>query len=140
MYMKNTTEKQYALFCSGNLKAALDADCIKEILEKIEVSEIPFAPVFVKGITGYNGVIIPVFDLSGSYSRLPGFQSLRNITAVISTTKGTAAILFDNFNGIGTGIDIKNTPDSSFLHELIINNVNYSFVDPEILVSTGFFK
>ncbi|MBN2754381.1 MAG: chemotaxis protein CheW [Candidatus Goldbacteria bacterium] len=138
--MKNTTKKQYALFCSGNIKAALDAGCIKEILEKIEVSEILFAPVSVKGITGYNGAIIPVFDLSGSYSRFPGRESSGSITAVITTTKGTAAILFDSFNGMGTGDDIKNTQSSPFLQEVIINDLNYSFVDPEMLVSTGFFK
>jgi chemotaxis-related protein WspB len=53
----------YVLFSIGNDRYALDTSHIVEVVPRVELWQIPKAPVYVAGVFRYRGRLVPVLDL-----------------------------------------------------------------------------
>lgn len=53
----------YVLFSIGNDRFALDTSHIVEVVPRVELWQIPKAPLYVAGLFRYRGRLVPVLDL-----------------------------------------------------------------------------
>lgn len=53
----------YVLFSIGNDRYALDTSHIVEVVPRVELWQIPKAPLYVAGLFRYRGRLVPVLDL-----------------------------------------------------------------------------
>jgi purine-binding chemotaxis protein CheW len=57
--------RQLLIFRSKNEEYGLDVANVKEITEAPQISNIPEAPRWIRGVTNFRGQILPVVDLAG---------------------------------------------------------------------------
>ena len=53
----------YVLFSVGNDRYALDTSHVVEVVPRVELWQIPKAPLYVAGLFRYRGRLVPVLDL-----------------------------------------------------------------------------
>lgn len=62
--MTSTTERQVVAFRLGNETYAMDISYIQEIIRMREITFVPRAPHYMRGVINLRGRIVPVMDLS----------------------------------------------------------------------------
>ncbi len=60
--MGSTDEKQYVAFELAHEEYAVDILSVREIIRRTDITRVPKAPPFVKGVINLRGTIIPVID------------------------------------------------------------------------------
>ncbi|MCP4685525.1 MAG: chemotaxis protein CheW, partial [bacterium] len=58
-----TETKQYLAYNLGEEIFAVDVLKVREVLESQEITKVPRAPEFMKGIINVRGVVVPVIDM-----------------------------------------------------------------------------
>ena len=61
-------EEKYVVFQLGKEEFALSVECVHSIEKLGEVTEVPNAPEYMKGITNLRGKILPIVDLKSLLS------------------------------------------------------------------------
>jgi purine-binding chemotaxis protein CheW len=61
-------EKQIVVFELGKEQFGLDIACVEGIVKMQEITPIPYAPVYLKGITSLRGSVLPVIDLATRFN------------------------------------------------------------------------
>ncbi len=59
----DATEQQYATFYVGNLLLGIDISQVQEINRQLDVTDVPQAPKFVRGVINLRGEVTTVIDL-----------------------------------------------------------------------------
>ncbi len=68
---------------------------IKEIIKPREVTEVPHAPAFVKGIISLRGIIIPILDMRSRLGFPPAQDSTRERFVIVKKGEGFCGLLVD---------------------------------------------
>lgn len=95
------TSKDFMIFLIGNQEYAIDLLSIQEILEyQNTIIHAVHAPIFIKGVTCVNGVIIPILDLKNFLYPSASGTEMPNVILVIKLTKFTLGIVVDSVPNI----------------------------------------
>jgi len=97
-------EGKYLSFFLGNEEFGVRVDQVKEIIQMMEVTSIPNASAYIKGVINLRGKVIPVVDLGlklGMTIRENGHQSCIIITEMPGN-KGLAGIIADSVSDISS--------------------------------------
>jgi len=106
-------EGKYLNFMLANEEFGLRVDKIKEIIQLMEITAVPNAPDFVKGVINLRGKVIPVVNL-GLKLGLPHLENDHQTCIIITEmpgNKGLAGIIADSVSDISyiNGEDIDDT-------------------------------
>jgi purine-binding chemotaxis protein CheW len=91
-------EGKYLNFFLGNEEFGVRVDQVKEIIQIMEITSIPNASAYIKGVINLRGKVIPVVDLGlklGIQNRENGHQTCIIITEMPGK-KGLAGIIADS--------------------------------------------
>jgi len=104
-------EGKYLNFMLANKEFGLRVDKIREIIQMMDITAVPNAPAFVKGVINLRGKVIPVVNL-GLKLGLPNIENDHQSCIIITEmpgNKGLAGIIADSVSDIsyinGTEID-----------------------------------
>lgn len=61
-------EEKYVVFQLGKEEFALSVECVNSIEKLGEITEVPNAPEYMKGVTNLRGKILPIVDLKSLLS------------------------------------------------------------------------
>ncbi|NOY43768.1 MAG: chemotaxis protein CheW [Planctomycetes bacterium] len=82
-----TTEQQYATFYVGNMLLGIDIRQVQEINRQLNVTIVPHAPNYVRGVINLRGDVASVINLS-TILGLPEIEITRESRNVIVHSKG----------------------------------------------------
>ncbi len=68
----------------------VDIGSVREITKVADISPIPEAPLFVKGLTNLRGQITPVIDLAKQFGLAPQEELPESARIVVTEVKGQA--------------------------------------------------
>lgn len=68
---KTTEVNSYLSFRLGNEEFALHVNKVLNILEMMRITEVPKAPVFMKGVINLRGMVLPVIDTRVKFGMTP---------------------------------------------------------------------
>jgi purine-binding chemotaxis protein CheW len=99
---EDTTLQRSALlvFRVGAYWYAVGVDSIREILQDLEVAEIPCAPEFVRGVVSIRGEIVSVTDAAALMSAGRTNGGASEAAIVLNNGECTTALLVDEVGGI----------------------------------------
>ncbi|WP_432698338.1 chemotaxis protein CheW [Marinobacterium sp. YM272] len=75
---------QFLTFMSGQELFAVEIICVKEIIEVTQMTHVPKAPVFIRGVINLRGGVVPVIDLGAKLSGQPSELSKRSCVVLVS--------------------------------------------------------
>lgn len=115
-------EKQYlTIRCAGE-RLAIDILAIQEIIEIPHMTQVPKAPVFIRGVINLRGRVVPVVDLCALLTRQRGQIGERSalvlVEVIASSQAQTLGILVDEVDEI-LDIDPKNMQPAPRLGDAI---------------------
>ena len=88
------------LFNLDDLKYAFQLSAVERVVSSVEITPLPKAPDIVLGIVNYQGLIIPVIDISKRF-RLPTKElSLEAQFVIAKTSKRLIVIVVDSVSGV----------------------------------------
>jgi purine-binding chemotaxis protein CheW len=70
-------------FLVGDVAYAVRIEAVREIVNPLDVVELPRAPVAVKGVASFRGDVVPVVDLRVRFALAPSNSSRKNKWIVI---------------------------------------------------------
>ncbi|MRS02709.1 chemotaxis protein CheW [bacterium] len=59
----NPVERQFVVFALGREQFGFEITAVEGIVKMQEITHVPYAPVYVEGVTSLRGSVIPVIDL-----------------------------------------------------------------------------
>ena len=62
-YMTEVKESLFLVFTVGERRFALSAKAVERVVAAVEVTIMPDAPTFFRGVINYGGALVPVIDL-----------------------------------------------------------------------------
>ena len=83
---KQDAQSQYLTFMLGEEMFALGIAGIREILEYGQVTAVPMAPPFVRGVLNLRGSVLPIIDLAIRFGRSSREQTKRTCVVVVEVT------------------------------------------------------
>ena len=123
---RHDPSKNLVGFLVGDVSYAVRIEAVREIVNPLEIVELPRAPKAVLGVADYRGVVVPVVDLRVRFGLPPAAESRRikwivlevsgkeqsGAAAVPSSTGRYAALVVDSVTDVfGTGgADIRPAP------------------------------
>lgn len=81
----STEQQQYLTFNLGEEMFAIGILSIREIIEYGDLTEVPMAPPFIRGVINLRGSVVPVVDLSVRFGRPSGEITRRTCIVIIET-------------------------------------------------------
>ena len=73
-------------FLVGDVAYAVRIEAVREIVNPLDVVELPRAPIAVKGVASFRGEVVPVIDLRVRFALGPSGASRKNKWIVIDVT------------------------------------------------------
>ncbi|HWA72898.1 MAG TPA: chemotaxis protein CheW [Polyangiaceae bacterium] len=95
---------QYCTFALGSLLLAVEARSVQEVLRSQQVTPVPLAPDFVRGLMNLRGQIVLVVDLRVHLGSLEPTSSSKSLNVLLQTSAGLVSMLADQ---IGDVIDVE---------------------------------
>lgn len=92
---QNASTLELLCFKVADEEYAISIMDIKEIIKPREVTEVPRAPEFVRGILSLRGIIIPIFDIRVRLGLDAGEPSGRERVIVVKRQNGFCGVLVD---------------------------------------------
>jgi purine-binding chemotaxis protein CheW len=87
--------RKYLCFRVASEDYAVNLMDIKEIIKPREITEVPHAPAFVKGIISLRGIIIPILDMRLRLGFPPAQASSRERFIIVKKGEGFCGLLVD---------------------------------------------
>ena len=78
-----TSSAQYITFHLGNELFAIDVAQVREILELTQITRVPTAPDYLRGVVNVRGKAIPVVDLRRKFGLPPAADTLNSRVVVL---------------------------------------------------------
>jgi purine-binding chemotaxis protein CheW len=93
--VEEVKERQYVVFTIYGEEFGITIDNVREIFNVDNITPVPKAPVFIKGVTNLRGIIIPVVDTSERFgAAVETSKSQKILVTVIDDT--TVGLLVDS--------------------------------------------
>jgi purine-binding chemotaxis protein CheW len=83
-----TTAAQYVTFQLGNEMFAIDVVQVREVLELAQITRVPTAPSYLRGVVNVRGRAIPVVDLRQKFGLPPVADTVDSRIVVMELTLG----------------------------------------------------
>lgn len=77
-------------FLVGDVAYAVRIEAVREIVNPLDVVELPRAPISVKGVASFRGEVVPVIDLRVRFALGPGGATRKNKWIVIDVAPRVA--------------------------------------------------
>ena len=82
-------EMQYVIFSLGREEYAVEILSVQEIIRPTEITRVPKAPPFVKGVSNLRGSIIPIIDSHTRLGLSEGIQKAETNRVIICRNEDT---------------------------------------------------
>lgn len=109
--MQEATQKQYVEFSTGHESYAILISDIHEIIRMQDITEIPNAQSYVKGVINLRGKIVPVISLRSLFILEPDKITKATRIVVVNHTEEAVGIIVDKVNKVVTFSDIQEPPE-----------------------------
>jgi purine-binding chemotaxis protein CheW len=84
---RHDPSKNFVGFTVGDVAYAVRIELVREIVNPLEVVELPRAPKAVRGVADYRGVVVPVVDLRERFDLPSVPQTRRNKWIVVDVSQ-----------------------------------------------------
>lgn len=107
----NVIQQQYIQFEIDHEKYAIHISEINEIIKMQDISQIPNAVPYVKGVINLRGMIVPVISLRRLFGMPEDDYSKHTRIVVVNQADETIGIIVDRVDKVTTFTDIQPAPD-----------------------------
>ena len=87
---RHDPSKNFVGFTVGDVVYAVRIELVREIVNPLDVVELPRAPVAVRGVADYRGVVVPVVDLRVRFGLPSATPTRRNKWIVVDVGRSVA--------------------------------------------------
>ncbi len=116
-------EKQLVVFELGDERFGVDISAVESIIKMQEITKVPHAPDFVKGITNLRGVVLPVIELRSRFGMMLE-EATKDTRIVVISLKGVkVGMIVDGVSEVLTISDEVVEPPPP-----MVSNVNTAFI------------
>jgi purine-binding chemotaxis protein CheW len=137
----NAAQLQFLTFTVGREEYGVDIMKVREIKAWSDVTRLPNAPEYMRGVMNLRGLIIPIFDLRSRFGMGKTDAHEKNVVIILAVGSRTIGILVDTVSDILSthASEIKPAPkmetvDDEFLNGLIsINERMVALLDVDYL-------
>ena len=95
---------QYLTFVLGTETFAIGIMAIKEIIEYVNLTEVPMMPAYVRGVINLRGAVVPVIDLPVRFGKTASAVTKRTCIVIIEVVLGserhTLGLVVDAVNAV----------------------------------------
>jgi len=97
-------QKSLVGFAVGDVYYAIPIGCVKEIINPIVLTRLPYAPEAISGVVDHRGEVVPIVDLRARFG-VPLFEERRRTKWILVDVGGkTIGLIVDRVTGVfGTG-------------------------------------
>ena len=96
--------KNLVAFVIGDVNYAFTIECVREIVNPLEVIELPSSPPAVAGVADYRGDVVPVIDLRVRFGLPPVTLTRRTKWILVEVERRLVAVIVDAVTDVfGTG-------------------------------------
>lgn len=113
--LKSIELKQYVTFFVGDETYGVSVMKVQSINEMIEITHVPKARVFIKGVINLRGSVIPVVDMRKKFSLPPKEYDSFTVILIVEVNERLIGMIVDSVS------DVVNIPVSD-----IQSQINYS--------------
>lgn len=113
--LKSIELKQYVTFFVGDETYGVSVMKVQSINEMIEITHVPKARVFIKGVINLRGSVIPVIDMRKKFSLPPKEYDSFTVILIVEVNERLIGMIVDSVS------DVVNIPVSD-----IQSQINYS--------------
>lgn len=93
-------DRQVVIFRLLDGEYALEITSVKEIVRYQEITKIPEAPIFIKGLLNLRGQVIPVIDLKRRFYQVDSMVTEETRIVVVKVGEGLIGIIADEVSEV----------------------------------------
>jgi purine-binding chemotaxis protein CheW len=91
-------------FAVGEVCYAVPIGCVKEIINPINPTKLPYAPAAISGVVDHRGEVVPIVDLRARFGMSPFEERRRTKWILVDVAGRTIGLIVDRVIGVfGTG-------------------------------------
>ena len=127
----------YMVFVINNQKYALSSKYIREIIEILPITKVPFLPEYMKGIINLRSTIIPVMDARMRFGMEPNEYSERTCIIIIENEANKIGLIVDAVNEVLTIPPkqiMESTKEKNDLKESFVNGISQINNDIQLIL------
>ncbi len=113
--LKSEDMRQYVTFLVGDETYGVSVMKVQSINEMIEITHVPKARAFIKGVINLRGSVIPVIDMRKKFSLSPKAYDSFTVILIVEVNERLIGMIVDSVS------DVVNIPASD-----IQSQINYS--------------
>jgi purine-binding chemotaxis protein CheW len=76
-------EKQFVIFSLGKEQFGFEIEVVETIVKMQEITNVPYTPAFVEGVTNLRGTVLPVIDLAKRFGMKTEAQTAESRIIVV---------------------------------------------------------
>ncbi len=97
-------QKSLVGFAVGEVYYAIPIGCVKEIINPINLTRLPYVPDSISGVADHRGEVVPIVDLRARFG-VPQFEERRRTKWIlVDVGSKTIGLIVDRVTGVfGTG-------------------------------------
>ena len=95
-----TQEREYATFYLGSMLCGIDIQIIREINRQVEITPVPHAPRWVRGVINLRGEVVTVLELTGILLQREAQQSTDSRNVIVRSRDESIGLLVDRVGDI----------------------------------------
>ena len=92
----STDSVEYVTFFVGNILIGTDIRCVEEINRHVEVTVVPHAPSYVRGVINLRGEVVTIVDLRSILGLPPAEITKQTATVVVRSKDEQIGLLVDH--------------------------------------------
>jgi purine-binding chemotaxis protein CheW len=92
--------RQFCTFYVDKLLFGVESQRIQEVIRDVELTEVPLAPVEVRGLMNLRGQIVAALDLRSRLDLAPANEQRAPMCVVVRTAEGALSLLVDDIGDV----------------------------------------
>lgn len=97
-------QKSLVGFAVGEVHYAVPIGCVKEIINPITLTRLPYAPTAISGVVDHRGEVVPIVDLRARFGMSQYEERRRTKWILVDVNGRTIGLIVDRVTGVfGTG-------------------------------------
>jgi purine-binding chemotaxis protein CheW len=97
-------QKSLVGFAVGDVSYAIPIGCVKEIINPIALTRLPYAPHVISGVADHRGEVVPILDLRSRFGAHQLDERRRTKWILVDIDGKTIGLIVDRVTGVfGTG-------------------------------------
>lgn len=93
-------QEQLVVFSVANESFGIDISTVQEIIRLQQVTDVPNAPMYVKGIINLRGKVIPIIDLREKLGFIGGEETSASRIVVVDIHGSTVGMIVDSVSEV----------------------------------------